>query len=142
MTITNKKTTTLFWEYYITNQKAKIMQDDMDMMDDKSMFTIGKAQGLRDSIRYLGLTDNYKQWLYANNYYTIQAEDIRRFCINKSLYTMGTNDEYIRLLDGIDNQCITLRDIAKDIYDHSQYLDGMTAKDLEKEIITTIIRRI
>lgn len=118
------------------------MQDDMDMMDDKSMFTIGKAQGLRDSIRYLGLTDNYKQWLYANNYYTIQAEDIRRFCINKSLYTMGTNDEYIRLLDGIDNQCITLRDIAKDIYDHSQYLDGMTAKDLEKEIITTIIRRI
>ena len=142
MTITNKKTTTLFWEYYITNQKAKIMQDDMDMMDDKSMYTLGKAQGLRDSIRYLGLTDNYKQWLYANDYYTIQAKDIRQFCIDKSLYMMGTNDEYIRLLDDIDNQRITLQDIAKDIYDHSRYLDGMTAKDLEKEIITTIIRGI
>lgn len=142
MTITNKKTTTLFWEYYTTNQKAKSMQDDMDMMDDKSMFTLGKAQGLRDSIRYLGLTDNYKQWLYANDYYTIQAKDIRQFCIDKSLYMMGTSSEYAQLLDDIDNQRITLQDIAKDIYDHSQYLDGMTAKDLEKEIITTIIRRI
>lgn len=142
MTITNKKTTTLFWEYYTTNQKAKSMQDDMDTMDDKSMFTLGKAQGLRDSIRYLGLTDNYKQWLYANDYYTIQAKDIRQFCIDKSLYTMGTNDEYIRLLDGIDSQRITLQDIAKDIYDHSRYLYGITPKDLEKEIITTIIRGI
>ena len=142
MTITNKKTATLFWEYYTTNQKAKSMQMDMDMMDDKSMFIIGKAQGLRDSIRYLGLTDNYKQWLYVNDYYTIQVKDIKQFCIDKSLYMMGTNDEYIRLLDGIDNQRITLQDIAKDIYDHSRYLDGMTAKDLEKEIITTIIRGI
>lgn len=142
MTITNKKTTTLFWEYYTTNQKAKSMQDDMDMMDDKSMFTLGKAQGLRDSIRYLGLTDNYKQWLYANDYYTIQAKDIRQFCIDKSLYMMGTSSEYAQLLDDIDNQRITLQDIAKDIYDHSRYLNGMTAKDLEKEIITTIIRGI
>lgn len=142
MTITNKKTTTLFWEYYTTNQKAKSMQTDMDMMDDKSMYTIGKAQGLRDSIRYLGLTDNYKQWLYVNDYYTIQAKDIRQFCIDKSLYTMGTNNEYAQLLRGVESQCITLQDIAKDIYDHSRYLYGMTAKDLEKEIITTIIRGI
>lgn len=140
MTITNKKMITLFWEYYTTNQKAKNTQ--RGMMDDKSIYTIGKAQGLRDSIRYLGLTDNYKQWLYANGYYTIQAEDIRRFCINKSLYTMGTNNEYAQLLRGIDNQHITLQDIAKDIYDHSRYLYGMTAKELEKEIITTIIRGI
>lgn len=140
MTITNKKMITLFWEYYTTNQKAKNTQ--RGMMDDKSIYTIGKAQGLRDSIRYLGLTDNYKQWLYANGYYTIQAEDIRRFCINKSLYTMGTNNEYAQLLRGIDNQYITLQDIAKDIYDHSRYLYGMTAKELEKEIITTIIRGI
>lgn len=61
MTITNKKTATLFWEYYTTNQKAKSMQMDMDMMDDKSMFIIGKAQWLRDSIRYMGLIDTYKQ---------------------------------------------------------------------------------
>lgn len=142
MTITNKKTATLFWEYYTTNQKAKSMQMDMDMMDDKSMFIIGKAQWLRDSIRYMGLTDTYKQWLYTEGHYTIQAEDIRRYCIDKALYTLGDNDEYTRLLMAIKGQRITLRDIARDIYDHSRYLDSMTVKDLEKEIITTIIKEI
>lgn len=140
MTITNKKTATLFWEYYTTNQKAKSMQDNMDMMDDKSMYTFGKAQGLRDSIRYMGLTDTYKQWLYAEGYYTIQAEDIRRYCIDKALYTLGDNDEYTRLLMAIKGQRITLRDIARDIYDHSRYLDGKSPKDLETEIIDTVIR--
>jgi hypothetical protein len=42
----------------------------------------------------------------------------------------------------IKGQRITLWDIARDIYDHSRYLDGMTVKDLEKEIITTIIKEI
>lgn len=69
-------------------------------------------------------------------------EDIRRYCIDKALYTLGDNDEYTRLLMAIKGQRITLQDIAKDIYDHSRYLDGMTVKDMEKEIITTIIRGI
>lgn len=141
MTITNKKLVTLFWEYYTINKKAQKTQRELEdislptiMTNSVAMYTIGKAQGLRDSIRYLGLTDNYKQWLYANNYYTIQAEDIRQFCINKSLYTMGTNDEYTRLLMAIKGQRITLQDIARDIYDHSEYLDGMTAKEVLKNV--------
>lgn len=149
MTITNKKLATLFWEYYTINKKAQKAQRELEdislpttMTNSVAMYTIGKAQGLRDSIRYMGLTDTYKQWLYTEGHYTIQAEDIRRYCIDKALYTLGDNDEYTRLLMAIKGQRITLQDIAKDIYDHSRYLDGMTVKDMEKEIITTIIRGI
>lgn len=149
-TITNKKLITLFWEYYMTNKKAqdaqtKLLEDTSlptTMTDSMEMYTIGKAQGLRDSIRYMGLIDTYKQWLYKEGYYTIQAEDIRRYCIDKALYTLGDNDEYTLLLMAIKDQRIMLRDIARDIYDHSRYLDSMSVKDLEKEIITTIIKEI
>lgn len=149
-TITNKKLITLFLEYYMTNKKAQDAQTELledislptTMTNSVAMYTIGKAQELRDSIRCMGLTDTYKQWLYTEGHYTIQAEDIRRYCIDKALYTLGDNDEYTRLLMAIKGQRITLWDIARDIYDHSRYLDGMTVKDLEKEIITTIIKEI
>ncbi len=53
---------------------------------------------------------------------TMHKDDLRALCIRKEWYTNGTNEDYIPLLESVENKNITTDDIveiAQNIIDHS-----------------------
>lgn len=136
MKINSKAMNEIFTEYRLCKKRLVIL----DYGDYSEDYIIGKKRGLDYVITIFNLTYEYKKWLYNQGYYKLSAEDIRQFCIKNNLYTFGTNAEYERLLNAVDKYFLTVKDIAIDIYNHSRYLDGKSPKDLETEIIDTVIR--
>ena len=60
--------------------------------------------------------------------HTINAEDVRNFCIHNNLYTRGDNEDYSRMLQSLGklHNCTPQRVIviAKDIAEHSDPSDA------------------
>ncbi len=137
MAITKKQINTLFADY--KRIKNDLHRGLFSTNTDKT-YAEGKKDGMEYAIMFLGLKNDYKYWLYKQGYYKLSSNDIMQYCIKHNLYTFGTNTDYNNLLKSIDSHNITIKDIAKDIYDNSRYLDGKSPKDLETEIIDTVIR--
>lgn len=70
--------------------------------------------------------------------HTICSRDVRQFCIHNDLYTAGSNEDYVSLLNSCDalHGCTPRRivNIAKDIAEHSDPSDAKI--DLSLENIT------
>ena len=134
-----KRDLNVFFDHYYSEKVKKRQANESTTW---GTWDNGNLNGMGIAIYMLKLDYLYKEWLYKNDHYTLSSDDIGHFCIVYDLYTMGTTEEYTALLNAIDDNCITVKDIAQDIYDHSRYLDGQTPKDLEKMIIYNVIKEV
>ena len=139
MNVKNSNINQLFADYHERKKELEKAED----FGNKSLCEIleAKLSGIRQAIDTLGLQLAYKQWIIREGLYTIPSRKVMQFCINHSLYTMGCNENYKKLLNCIDNQLITIRDIAQNIYDNSRFLE-MTAKELEILLIDEILQGV
>lgn len=65
--------------------------------------------------------------MIMNFMHTIDAEDVRQFCIHNNLYTAGDCEDYNKMLANVEAHSCTLQHIiaiAKDIAEHSDEHDS------------------
>lgn len=139
MNVKNSNINQLFADYHERKKELEKAKD----FGNKPLCEIleAKLSGIKQAIDTLGLQLVYKQWVIKEGLYTICSENVRQFCINHQLYTMGYGEDYERLLKCIDNQLLPIRDIAQSIYDNSRFL-SMTAKELEILLIDEIVKGV